>query len=231
MKTIGLVGGTGWESTAEYYKLINEKMNAQLGGLNFAKCILYSFNYSDIYKLNEAGRIDEFFDPLLNACNTVIEAGSDCIMLCANTLHMFAEKLQPQISVPIIHIAEATGSEINKHGISRVGLLGTKYTMERDFYKDKLVAAGIETLIPTESERKFINDCIFEELLKSIFTGESKKEFLEIINNLKSRGAEGIILGCTEIPLLIKDDDVDMPLFNTTELHARAAVDFAVQKM
>ncbi len=229
MKTIGLIGGTGWESTAEYYKLINEKMNAALGGLNFAKCILYSFNYAEINELNKANRIDEFFEPLVDACNKIIEAGADCIMLCANTLHMFAEKLNPEISVPIIHIAEATAGDIAGHGISKVGLLGTRYTMEKDFYRDKLAASGIDTIIPGDSERKFVHDCIFEELLKSKFTQKSKNRFLEIINNLKQEGAEGIILGCTEIPLLIKDDDVDMPLFNTTDLHAAAAVDFALK--
>lgn len=228
MKTIGLIGGTGWESTAEYYKLINEKTNAKLGGLNFAKCILYSFNYAEINELNKANRIDEFFEPLLVACNTIIEAGAGCIMLCANTMHMFAEKLTMQIPVPLIHIAEATASDITRHGISKVGLLGTRYTMERDFYRNKLAASDIETIIPSESERDFVHNCIFEELLKSKFTEDSKSRLLEIIGNLKAGGADGIILGCTEIPLLIKDDDVDMPLFNTTELHAQAAVDFAI---
>jgi aspartate racemase len=229
MKTLGLIGGTGWESTAEYYRLINEKMNVELGGLNFARIILYSFNYAEINELNRANRIDDFFPILLKACKTIIDADSECIVLCANTLHMFAEKLKAEINVPVIHIAEATASDIARHGISNVGLLGTKYTMERDFYKDKLTAAGIETIIPSDSERDFVHNCIFEELLKSKFTHKSKNRFLEIIDNLKSAGAEGIILGCTEIPLLIKDDDVDMPLFNTTDLHAQAAVDFALK--
>lgn len=229
MKTIGLIGGTGWESTAEYYKLINGKMNTKLGELNFARCILYSFNYNDIYSHVKSDNLHEIYNLVLDAAEKIITAGSEGIVLCANTLHMYADDLQKEITVPIIHIAEATAREIGKSNLSRVGLLGTKFTMEKNFYKDKLAESGIKTIIPSDNEREFIHNCIFDELLKSIFNENSKKKFLEIINNLKTAGAEGIILGCTEIPLIIKQADVDILLFDTTDIHSQAAVDFALE--
>lgn len=229
MKTIGLIGGTGWISTAEYYKLINEKINARLGGLNFARCILYSLDYGEIDSLNKSDNMNGVFKLVLDAAGRIITAGSDCILICTNTLHMYADELQKEITVPLIHIAEATASEIRKSKMSKVGLLGTKYTMEMNFYKDKLAASGIETIVPSDTEREYVHHCIFNELLKSVFKEDSKKKFLEIINNLKLEEAEGIILGCTEIPLIIKQADIDIPLFNTTDIHSQAAVNFALE--
>ncbi len=228
MKTIGLVGGTGWISSAEYYKLINEETNRRLGGLEFSKCILYSFNYSEINKLNKKNDHEIIGNMVVDTASKLTTAGADCILLCANTLHMYADKLKSKIHVPLIHIAEATAKEINNTGLSKVALLGTKYTMEMDFYKSKLGNVSIETVVPGSEERQFIHDSIFEELLKQKFLESTKSRYLSIIDKLHEQGAEGVILGCTEIPFLITEEDLDLPLFNTTEIHAKAAVEFAL---
>jgi aspartate racemase len=225
-----LVGGTGWVSSVDYYRLINRGINEDLGGHEFARCILYSINFGDVVVLNERNDNEGIYALIKDAAEKVIRVGAEGIVLCANTIHKFADRLQEEIEAPIIHIAEATAAEINTVGLSKVGLLGTKYTMEEDFYTSKLETANIQTVVPETDDRKFINQVIYNELLKEIFKEESKNRFLEIMKKLKGRGAEGIILGCTEIPLIIKDDDFDLPLFNTTEIHARAAVDFALGK-
>jgi aspartate racemase len=230
MKTIGLIGGTGWVSTLEYYRLINEETNKRLGGLNAARCILYSFNYADINECNIRDDHEGVYKFVLDAALKLKNAGADCLVLCANTMHQYAERLDEEIKLPIIHIADATAAEIKKHGLSSIGLLGTKFTMEMDFYTRRLSAAGINSLVPGKPERLFIHNTIMEELLKEIFKPESKKRFLEIINDLEQKGAEGIVLGCTEIPLLIKQADTHLPVFNTLEIHAKAAVDFAVKE-
>jgi len=228
MKTIGLIGGTGWVSTAEYYRIINETVNQRLGGLQFAKCILYSLNFGDIDELNRRDDMPGIFKLILDAAVKLMKTGVDGIMLCANTMHMFADELATKIDVPLIHIAEATAREIKKKNMSTVGLLGTKKTMELDFYKNKLKAATIEMLVPESDEREFINRTIYTELLLEVFKDESKRRFLDIMKRLQQQGAQGIILGCTEIPLLIKQDDTELPLFDTTFIHAQAAVDFAL---
>ncbi len=230
MKTIGLIGGTGWVSTLEYYRLINEETNKRLGGLNAARCILYSFNYADINECNIRDDHEGVYKFVLDAALKLKNAGADCLVLCANTMHQYAERLDEEIKLPIIHIADATAAEIKKHRLSSIGLLGTKFTMEMDFYTKRLSAAGINSLVPDKPERIFIHNTIMEELLKEIFKPESKKRFLEIINDLEQKGAEGIVLGCTEIPLLIKQADTHLPVFNTLEIHAKAAVDFAVKE-
>jgi len=230
MKTIGLIGGTGWVSTLEYYRLINEETNKRLGGLNAARCILYSFNYADINECNIRDDHEGVYKFVLDAALKLKNAGADCLVLCANTMHQYVERLDEEIKLPIIHIADATAAEIKKHGLSSIGLLGTKFTMEMDFYTRRLSAAGINSLVPGKPERLFIHNTIMEELLKEIFKPESKKRFLEIINDLEQKGAEGIVLGCTEIPLLIKQADTHLPVFNTLEIHAKAAVDFAVKE-
>ncbi len=230
MKTIGLIGGTGWVSTLEYYRIINEETNKRLGGLNAARCILYSFNYADINECNIRDDHEGVYKFVLDAALKLKNAGTDCLVLCANTMHQYVERLDEEIKLPIIHIADATASEIKKHGLSSIGLLGTKFTMEMDFYTKRLSAAGINSLVPEKPERIFIHNTIMEELLKEIFKPESKKRFLEIINDLEQKGAEGIVLGCTEIPLLIKQADTHLPIFNTLEIHAKAAVDFAIKQ-
>ncbi|MFZ2323593.1 MAG: aspartate/glutamate racemase family protein [Ignavibacteriaceae bacterium] len=229
MKTIGLIGGTGWISTLEYYRLINEETNKRLGGLNAARCILYSFNYADINKLNLRDDHEGVYKFVLDAAIKLKNAGADCLVLCANTLHQYVERLDEEIKLPIIHIADATAVEIKKQEISTIGLLGTKFTMEMDFYTKRLSGAGITSLVPEKPDRVFIHNTIMDELLKEIFKQETKKRFLDIINNLERKGAQGIVLGCTEIPLLIKQADIQLPVFNTLKIHAKAAIDFAIK--
>lgn len=230
MKTIGLVGGTGWISSVDYYRIINEEINRREGGLTFAKCILYSFNYGEIDALNKLNDQDGVFDLVLDATRKLISIGADCILLCANTLHQFADKLEAQISVPLVHIATATAKAISQQNLSKIGLLGTKYTMEQDFYKSRLADENIEAIVPEPGDRIFIHDTIMNELLKGIFKKESKDRLLQIIGKLRQQGAQGIVLGCTEIPLIIMEGDVDLPLFNTTIIHSLVAVDFALEK-
>lgn len=228
MKTIGLIGGTGWVSTAEYYRLINLEVNSRLGGLNAAQCLLYSFNYSDIADLNQKKDHSGVLRMVTGAARKLEAAGVDCIALCANTLHFYTDDLQKQLSVPIIHIAAATSAEIKLKGLSKIGLLGTKMTMEEDFYKNRLNQAKIDTIIPDDRDRAFIHRTIFNELLKNVFLDKTKDQFIHIINKLQQQGAEGIVLGCTEIPLLIKLEDVNIPVFNTLEIHVKAIVDYAI---
>ena len=229
MKTIGLIGGTTWVSTLEYYRLINEETNKKLGGLSSAKCILYSLNYAEIDELNKAEGHEAITRLVINAARQLEKASVDCLVLCANTLHMYVDELLKNSSLPIIHIADTTAAEIKKQGLVQVGLLGTRWTMEKDFYTGRLAEAGIKTIIPEKPEREFIHKSIMEEFAKEIFLKETKNRFLEIINYLEKQGAQGIVLGCTEIPLLIKQTDTHLPVFNTLELHAKAAVEFAVQ--
>jgi len=228
MKTIGLVGGTGWISTVEYYRIINEETNKRLGGLEFARCVLYSVNFGDIQRFNEKRETEGIFSLMLGAARKLETVGVDCILLCANTMHMHADRIEKEISVPLIHIAKATGAQIQKKNMKKVGLLGTRPTMELNFYTKKLAEQGITTLVPDKDERIFIQRTIDSELLMGIFLPDSKTRFLEIIQKLRSQGAEGVVLGCTEIPLLIKQEDIDFPLFNTTVIHSQAAVDFAL---
>ncbi|MBE8723915.1 aspartate/glutamate racemase family protein [Flavobacterium hungaricum] len=227
MKKIGLIGGISWVSTSDYYTLINKGINEKLGGLNFSECLIYSFNYADIKKNNDANDWDSTFNMLYKASESLKAGGAEAIVLCANTMHLIADKLQEALKLPVIHIAAVTAAEIQKQEIKKVGLLGTKFTMELDFFKDKLTAKGIETIIPVSQEDKdFIHYTIFEELGRGIVTDETKKRYLEIAENLIQNGAEGIILGCTEIPLVIKAADVAVPIFDTALLHAKAAVEF-----
>lgn len=228
MKTIGLVGGTGWVSTVEYYRIINHEVNALRGGQNTAKILLYSVDFGEIDALEAKGDFDGVGALLIEASQKLTAIGADCILLCANTMHMHAERVQSAISVPLIHIAEATAGQIRKKAMKKVGLLGTKWTMEREFYLKKLNDAGIEVLVPEKVERDFVHRTIHEELVKSLFLPKSKQHFLEIMRKLQTLGAEGVILGCTEIPLLIKQEDTDLHVFDTTRIHSLAAVEFAL---
>lgn len=227
MRKIGLIGGISWVSTADYYKLINEGINERMGGLNFSECLVYSFNYSDIKKNNDANDWESTFKMLFKACEFLKSGGAEAIVLCANTMHLIADRLEEAINLPIIHIATATAVEIEKQKVKKVGLLGTKFTMELDFFKDKLKAKGIEAIIPdSEEDKDFIHTTIFEELGKGLVTSETKKRYLKIANQLIEKGAGGIILGCTEIPLVIKAEDVSVPIFDTALIHSKAAVEF-----
>ena len=227
MRKIGLIGGISWVSTADYYKLINEGINKKMGGLNFSECLIYSFNYSDIKKNNETNNWDSTFEMLFKGCEFLKLGGAEAIVLCANTMHLIADRLEEAIDLHLIHIATATAVEIEKQEIKKVGLLGTKFTMELDFFTDKLKAKGIEAIIPeSQDDKDFIHTTIFEELGRGLVTPETKKRYLEIANQLIERGAEGIILGCTEIPLVIKPEDLSVPVFDTTLIHSKAAIEF-----
>ena len=228
MKTIGLIGGTGWTSTTDYYRLINQETNRLLGGLNSARCILYSFNYADINECNLRDDHEGVYRYVLDAAQKLKNASADFLVLCANTLHQYVDRLNDEIKLPIVHIADAAVAEIKRKGISTIGLLGTRFTMEMDFYTKKLSEAGITSLVPDKPGRNYIHSIIMDELLKENIREESRKHFLEIIGSLETRGSQGIVLGCTEIPLLIKQEHTHLPVFNTLELHAKAAVEYAL---
>lgn len=230
MRTIGLIGGISWVSTADYYKFINQGVNEALGGLNFSQCLIHSFNYADIKKNNDANDWESTFQLLDQACHALKTSGAEGIVLCANTMHLIAERLENSVGLPLIHIATATATAVRKSHLKRVGLLGTRFTMELDFFRARLLDQGISTLIPEEEEREFIHYTIFEELGRGLVREQTKEKYLTIIDNLVSKGAEGIILGCTEIPLLIQQADVSVPVFDTTRIHAKAAVDFQLGK-
>jgi aspartate racemase len=229
MKKIGLVGGISWTSTLDYYRYINEGINEKLGGLNFAECIIYSVNFDNFQKYNAAYDWDASFELLSGAAESLKKAGAEAIVLCANTAHIVADRVEERIQLPLINIVTATADAIRQKKLKKVGLLGTSYTMELDFYKTKLQAAGIEPLIPESKEtRDYIEDTLRYELGAGIIKPETKKAYLSIIRQLTDRGAEGIILGCTEIPLMIKQEDVAVPVFDTTRIHSQAAVEFAI---
>jgi aspartate racemase len=230
MKTLGLIGGISWVSTADYYKLINEGVNEKLGGIDFAKCIIHSFNYADIIKNNNNNDWDATFKMLSKACVNLEKSGAEAIVLCANTMHLLADRLEQKITIPVIHIATETAKEIKQQQLSKVGLLGTKFTMELDFFTSKLSAQNIETIIPEKADRDFIQETIYHELGKGIINPSSKARFIHIIEELIEKGAEGIILGCTEIPLLIAPKEVSVPVFDTTLIHSAAAVAFVLGK-
>lgn len=229
MKTIGIIGGTTWISTLDYYKLLNQKVNRKLGRNHSARILLYSVDFEDIIRFKAAGNEDALKKMMLDAANKLDYAGAECLLLGANTMHMLADFIQERISIPLIHIAEETAKVIATKKQKKVGLLGTKVTMEKEFFKNKLTDLNIEAIIPSPAERDFINHSIFEEFSREIFSAETKASYTEIIAGLVQRGAEGIILGCTEVPLLLKQEDFDVPLFNTTEIHAEAAVKFALE--
>jgi len=228
MKTIGMIGGTGWPSTLEYYRIINQETNRRLGGLNSAKIMLSSFNYAEIDLLNKKDDHAGVYKLVLDAAQKLKKCSVDCIVLCANTLHQYVEDLEKETDLKIVHIADATADEIKKKELKKIGLLGTRFTMEMDFYTRRLKEKGIESIVPEKPERDFIHYSIMNELLKENFKAETKANFLKIINDLEKSGAQGIVLGCTEIPLLIKQKDTDLPVFNTLEIHAKAAADFAL---
>jgi aspartate racemase len=229
MKKLGLVGGISWVSTIDYYRFINEGINEKLGGLNFAECIIYSLNFDDFQRNNTNGDWDASFELLLNACKSLEKSGAEGIVLCANTAHAVSDRLEKEINLPIIHVATATAKAINRQGLKKVGLLGTKFTMEMDFYLNKLSENNVEAIVPyLQEERDFIQQTLKEELGRGIIKEQTKRAYLNIIEKLIENGAEGIILGCTEIPLLISQEDVSVPVFDTTKIHSEAAVNFAV---
>ncbi len=229
MKTIGMIGGMSWESTVTYYKLINEAVKETLGGFHSAKCILYSVDFHEIEQGQAKGEWEKCGDILAEAAGNLQKAGADFIIICTNTMHKVVDQIQNRITIPILHIAEATADELFINNISQVALLGTKYTMQQDFYKSKLLERGLQVLVPEAEDMEFINSVIYKELCMGIISEESKAEFIRIIQYLADRGAEGIILGCTEIGLLIKQEDTKIPLFDTAYIHAIRASRLAME--
>lgn len=230
MKTVGLIGGMSWESTVTYYQLLNEGIKDALGGLHSAKVLLYSVDFFEIEALMSRGEWDEAANQLGNVAARLEQAGADMILICTNTLHKVAPQVQARIGVPLVHIAEAAAEALLSQGIARVGLLGTKYTMTQEFYRDKLVERGIEVLIPEGDDIDLVNRVIFEELCLGIVKEKSRAEYLRVIAALQQRGAQGILLGCTELGLIVAKEDVSLPLFDTTEIHAKKALTLALSK-
>jgi aspartate racemase len=228
VRTLGLIGGTTWHSTIEYYRAINEGVHARLGGSNSARLILYSVNFEDLKPPSDEAGWGRVAAELTSIARRLETAGAACIVLCANTPHMVADEVARAIGVPLLHIAEPLGAAIVASGLSTVGLLGTRPTMEHGFIKDRLAASGIATIVPDEASRAFVHSSIFEELGHGLFTPSTKARYVAIIDELAERGARGVILGCTEIPLIIKPGDCRLPMFDTTALHAAAAVEFAL---
>jgi aspartate racemase len=230
MKTIGLIGGTSWFSTIDYYRIINQEVNRQLGGVHSAKLLLYSIDFDEFKTLADAGEWGKLTEWLAGIAQRLQIAGAEAIVLCAVTLHLIITELEQLVQIPIIHVADATVSELRTQDIRKVALLGTKFTMEAAFFKDKLLQQGIEVMIPDADERQCIHQTIFDELDRGLLLKETKVRYLAILQKLIAKGAEAVILGCTEIPLLIKPEDCTVPVFDTTLIHARAAARFALSK-
>ena len=229
LKTIGLIGGMSWESTVTYYKIINETVKEKLGGLHSAKCILYSVDFQEIEECQANGNWEKSGEILGEAAYNLEKAGADFIVICTNTMHKVVNQIKEKISIPILHIAEMTAEKILEKRLKNIALLGTKYTMEQDFYKSKLIEKGINVIIPDKNDIEIINEVIYDELCLGTINSDSKKKFLEIVDKLRSKGAEGIILGCTEIGLLIKNADTDVPLFDTAIIHAEQAAIYSIK--
>ncbi len=228
MKTIGLIGGMSWESTATYYQIINTVIKQQLGGLHSAKCILYSVDFAEIEHYQRHENWQAASGILSNAAKKLSLAGADFLILCTNTMHKVYNQLQASVQIPILHIADLTIGELKKNKINQVALLGTKYTMQQDFYTSRLHTQGIKVTIPNEEDIELVNAVIYNELCLGLVKNESKQAFLKIISQLENKGAQGVILGCTEIAMLIKQNDLNLPVFDTTRIHAESAAKHAL---
>ncbi|MFE5549785.1 aspartate/glutamate racemase family protein [Streptomyces sp. NPDC056534] len=224
MKVIGMIGGMSWESTAEYYRLVNEFTRDRLGGLHSAQCVLYSVDFAEIEQLQSQGRWTEAGEILAAAAQALEAAGADMVLICTNTMHKVADCVEAVVSIPLLHLADATAEAVQASGLHRVGLLGTAFTMEQDFYRGRLQASGLDVRIPDAAGRTIIHQVIYEELCLGIVREESRAAYQKVITDLVAGGAEGIILGCTEIELLIGPKDSSVPVFPTARLHAEAAV-------
>ena len=231
MKTIGLIGGMSWESSIEYYRIINETAKEKLGGLHSAKSLMVTVDFADIEKLQHEGRWDEAGQILVKCAQDLERGGADFIVLCTNTMHKLADQIIANVNIPFLHIADATAEKIVAAGIKRIGLLGTRFTMEHDFYKGRLIENfGLDVLVPNEADREIVHRVIYDELVQGKIVDISRNKYKRIMESLIEQGAEGIILGCTEIELLIKDNDSNKPLFPTTKIHAIAAVERAFKE-
>jgi len=229
MKTIGLIGGMSWESTLEYYRIINELVSKRLGGHHSAKIILYSVDFDEVVKLQHQGDWKKLGEMLAEIARRLEACGADLVLICTNTMHKVADYVQKAINIPLLSIIDATAEEIKRVGLKRVGLLGTKFTMEDDFYRAGLERHGIQTVIPDEEDRNTVHRVIFDELCLGVFKESSKEELKKIVKKLKEKGAEGVVLACTELPILLSQEDCDIPLFDTTRIHAEYAVNFALR--
>ncbi|WP_312666262.1 aspartate/glutamate racemase family protein [Pantoea sp. CTOTU49201] len=228
MKMIGLIGGMSWESTALYYRIINEQVKQQLGGLHSARSLMYSVDFHEIEKLQAAGEWQQAGEILAEAAVSLEKGGADFIVLCTNTMHKVAQQITDAVSIPLLHIADATAKRIRQAGVKKVGLLATAFTMEQEFYKGRLNQSEIEVLVPDAAGRKVVHDIIYQELCLGVIRDESRAQYRKIIAELVEQGAEAIILGCTEITLLVKAEDASVPLFDTTLIHAQDAVKLAL---
>lgn len=229
MKTIGLIGGMSWESSSLYYQIINRTTQEKLGGVHSAKCLLYSVDFNEIALLQKEGNWKKLGQLMVEAAQSLEKGGADFIILCTNTMHKLSDEIESSVSIPLIHIGDATAEKIKIKNFKKVGLLGTSFTMEQDFFKGRLLNKHqIETIIPDENQRAAIHGIIYDELVKGIINNESRNIVLEIVSDLIDKGAEGIILGCTEIELLITNEFTSAELFNTAEIHAKKAVEFAL---
>ncbi|MFF2115867.1 aspartate/glutamate racemase family protein [Kitasatospora sp. NPDC058184] len=224
MKTIGLIGGMSWESTAEYYRLLNRLTRERLGGLHSARLVLYSVDFAQIERLQTAGRWEEAGEVLADAARSLEAAGADLLLICTNTMHKVADQVTAAVSVPLLHLADTTAAAVRAAGLRRVGLLGTAFTMEQDFYRGRLAAGGLDVQVPQADSRALVHQVIYEELCVGLVREESRAAYRRVIGELVAGGAEGIILGCTEIELLVRPEDSPVPVFPTTRLHAEAAV-------
>jgi aspartate racemase len=229
VKTIGLIGGMSWESSIEYYRIINEVVHKKLGGLHSAISIMYSLDFAEIETLQHQGRWEEATQLMVEAARHVENGGADFVVICTNTMHRMANEVQEQIGIPLLHIADATAEKIKAQGLGKVGLLGTRFTMEEDFYRGRLIERhGLQVIIPGEKEREIVHRVIYDELVVGDIRPSSKAQYIEIIGGLVAGGAEGIILGCTEIGLLVGQEDIEVPVFDTTLIHATAAAEYAL---
>lgn len=230
MRTIGLIGGMSWESSAEYYRLINQQVRDQLGPLRSARLLMYSVDFGPVEQAQHAGRWDEAAAILMDAARRLEAGGAECLVLCTNTMHKVAEQIEAATSVPFLHIADPTAQAALAAGTLNVGLLGTAFTMEQEFLKSRLSQQGLNVLVPDAQERQAVHRIIYEELCVGVISDASRRVYQQVIESLRARGAQAIILGCTEIGLLLKPEHSPLPLLDTTELHARAAVDFALRE-
>ncbi len=229
MKTIGLIGGMSWESSLEYYRMLNELTKQLLGAPHSCKCIMYSVDFAEYEKMQHEGKWEALTVRMIAIAQKLEKAGAGLLVICTNTMHLMAQEVQENVSIPLIHIADATAEEIKAQGMHKVGLLGTRFTMEQNFYKERLAKNyDIDVIVPGRQERDVVHNVIYNELISGIVKDASRDAFKTIIYNLGKQGAEGVILGCTEIPLLIKDSDSEIPVFNSTLLHARKAIDFSL---
>jgi aspartate racemase len=230
MKTIGLIGGMSWESSIEYYRIINETAKEKLGGLHSAKSLMITVDFAEIEKLQHENRWDDAAQILIKCAQDLERGGADCIVLCTNTMHKLANQISASVNIPFLHIADATAEKIVSEGINKIGLLGTRFTMEHDFYKKRLIEDfGLTVLIPNETDRNIVHRVIYEELVQGKIIDASREEYKRIMESLITQGAQGIILGCTEIELLVKQQDSRVPLFPTTKIHAIAAIEYALK--